>query len=94
MTNVWIWGPYLPKRGRMVVFKSLVHKKFFVKRLIGWPGDEIKMLGNQVVEINGVKIQRAFLENESLEDIKKGVFPKLGGGLESLYGKVGSKFKS
>jgi signal peptidase I len=51
--NYWVLGPYLPQRGKIVVFWSVKSHVYFVKRLMGLPGDVIKMKGNQVLEING-----------------------------------------
>ena len=70
-TRIWVWGPDLPDRGRMVVFRSPIYNKFFVKRLIGWPGDKIQMLGNQVIQINDMEVQKVFYEGEISEERRK-----------------------
>lgn len=53
LTKYWITGPHLPKRGETMVFWSEKSQVYFVKRLMGLPGDLIKMKGHQIIEING-----------------------------------------
>lgn len=55
-TDRWLLGPYLPERGQIVVFRSVRSDAYFVKRLMGLPGDIIKMKEHQVLEINGQKV--------------------------------------
>lgn len=54
--NQWVIGPKIPKRGQVVVFRSVKSQAYFVKRLMGIPGDIIKMKGHEVIEINGQKV--------------------------------------
>jgi signal peptidase I len=56
-TNNWVTGPYLPKRGQITVFWSVENQAYFVKRLMGLPGDKITMKGHQVLEINGQSVE-------------------------------------
>ena len=40
-TNSWMYGPEIPERGDIVVFRSVKDSGFFmVKRVVGLPGDE------------------------------------------------------
>lgn len=52
-SKTWLLGPKIPKRGMAVVFWSKKSQVYFVKRLMGLPGDSIKIKGHQVLEING-----------------------------------------
>ncbi len=55
-TQTWLLGPRLPQRGQTVVFKSKDGGPYFVKRLIGLPGDQITVLGDQIVKINDIEV--------------------------------------
>ncbi len=52
-TEKWILGPHKPERGDIVVFKS-VNKDghFIVKRVIGLPGDEIRISSKGFIQVN------------------------------------------
>lgn len=53
-TNIWAAKFGLPKRGDIVVFKSVEQDGIFVvKRVIGLPGDEIRITANGELVING-----------------------------------------
>jgi signal peptidase I len=50
-----------PERGDIVVFKARRDRnKDYIKRVIGLPGDEIRMIGG-VLHINGAPVQKEFL---------------------------------
>lgn len=53
MTKYWLTGPHVPPRGKSVVFWSQQSQVYFVKRLVGLPGDVLKIQGNQLLSING-----------------------------------------
>jgi signal peptidase I len=54
-SNHWLIQFGVPKRGDVVVFKSVEEKDIFlVKRVVGLPGDEVKLLENGTLLINGV----------------------------------------
>jgi len=59
------WGeilPYTPaKRGEIIVFRYPVHpQQHFVKRVIGLPGDHIRLLDRRVL-VNGVPLQENYV---------------------------------
>jgi len=54
------------KRGDIIVFESKEFNDTFIKRLIGLPGDEIK-ISNGEVSVNGEKIQEDYVKNNDLD---------------------------
>ena len=51
-----------PERGEIVVFKAKKDgNKDYIKRVIGLPGDEIRMIGG-VLHINGAPVKKEFVE--------------------------------
>ncbi len=53
-TEKWLIGPNVPNRGDIVVFKSVNEDSghFIVKRVIGLPGDEIRIGSKGFIQIN------------------------------------------
>jgi signal peptidase I len=53
-TKYWLMGPYLPERGDIIVFKSINEESghFVVKRVIGLPGDEIRINSQGFIQVN------------------------------------------
>lgn len=51
------------KRGDVVIFESVELDETLVKRLIGLPGDEIKITENGDVYINGEKFEQDFVKH-------------------------------
>lgn len=51
-----------PKRGDIVIFDSPVEDKIYIKRLIGLPGDEVKIVDNQLF-INGELQEEPYVRN-------------------------------
>jgi signal peptidase I len=61
----------LPKRGDAVVFRTPKDRKtFFIKRVVGLPGDRVQMI-NGVLNINGVPVKLERVEDKA-EDVKCG----------------------
>ena len=53
----WIWGPSLPSRGDIVVFRSVEKDDLFmIKRVVGLPGDKVKFTEAGDLYVNGEKI--------------------------------------
>ncbi len=68
---IWMWST--PQRGDIVVFKYPKNPRvFYIKRVIGIPGDRIEIRGHRIV-INGQKLQYApvnsEMTNEGTEDL-------------------------
>lgn len=62
-TKTWLWGPRLPKRGDVVVFRSKEDNYYFmVKRVVGLPGDKV---------VVGGKDQRLVINDQPLSMIAK-----------------------
>jgi signal peptidase I len=58
-----------PKRGDVVVFRSLEDDRWLIKRVIGLPGDQIAMYQNQLY-INNKIVQYTQLNQEIIDQIK------------------------
>ena len=68
-TTSWLFGPSLPARGDIVVFKSLDDDAhFMVKRVVGLPGDQVKMSANGELSINGKSFERSLDTEKEDED--------------------------
>lgn len=72
-THKWLVGPRLPQRGQIVVFKSKNEGPYFVKRLIGLPGDRIILHGDQLVKVNDIEVLE-YGEGEKWESTYKSLF--------------------
>jgi signal peptidase I len=63
-----------PERNEVIVFKYPNDtKKFFIKRIIGLPNEEIKIEGSDVIIINkenpdGFRLEQAYVQNKSNND--------------------------
>ncbi len=65
-----------PKRGDIIVFKfPMDPKKDFIKRVIGIPGDKIKIV-NKVVYVNGHKLKEPYIQHTSPQIIPAGLGPR------------------
>lgn len=66
-----------PDRGDVVIFRfPLDTSKFFIKRIIGLPGETVQIVRGQVFIINkdnpdGLKLPENYLENKSVENFEK-----------------------
>ncbi len=64
-TNQWLLGPEVPKRGDIVVFKSVDDSgHFLVKRVVGLPGDEIRVDEKGFVQVNDTPFVYQELESD------------------------------
>jgi len=76
------WNRFLPyrpvKRGDIVVFHYPVNPaEHFVKRVIGVPGDRVRLVNKQVL-VNGVRLQEPYVRLSSpLHDTFRDEFPRL-----------------
>lgn len=61
-TNKILWQRAFPKRGDVIVFRSVNDRKIMTKRVIGLPGDEIYMDNSGQIYINNEKLLRQFIE--------------------------------
>lgn len=59
LVNRWVYGVLSPQRGDIVFVRENDENAFLVKRVIGLPGDEVKMIWGQVF-INGVLIPEPY----------------------------------
>lgn len=70
-TQHWLLGPYGPERGNVIIFRNLDDSKFYVKRVIGLPGDKVVLEGDLVKSINDVPAEHRFyndIENRDLAE--------------------------
>lgn len=71
-TRTWLWGPQLPQRGDIVVFKAVDESgHFLVKRVVGLPGDTVDINSQGFLTVN--KIAWDYSE-VSTEDEERSVF--------------------
>jgi signal peptidase I len=89
--SVWDWMmPYRPvKRGDIIVFRYPVNPtQHFVKRVIGVPGDHVRLIERRVY-INGAPLQEPYVRYTSLvHDVFRDEFPRLNlpvAGLEGAW---------
>jgi signal peptidase I len=61
-TKVWLFDFGNPKRGDVVVFKSVEASYFMIKRVIGLPGDKIEMADDGMVKVNGQEFDEKALD--------------------------------
>lgn len=71
-TQKWVLGPKMPQRGDVMVFKSK-EGPYFVKRLVGLPGDKITMLGTRLIRIDFVDVLENY-EDELWESRYQALF--------------------
>ncbi len=62
----WLWKNRNPKRGEIVIFRSVEGKYFMVKRVIGIPGDRIVIKGHTIT-INGKELKKKPLHDGDIE---------------------------
>lgn len=68
-TDKWMIGPSTPERGDVVVFRSVKDPSFFmVKRVVGLPGDELKLDEQNSLIINGESVEFDSLSFESVRE--------------------------
>lgn len=57
-----------PQRGDVMVFFPPHDERYFIKRVVGLPGDEIRLIDN-VLYINGVKMPQAPVDESAYSDV-------------------------
>ena len=70
-TKVWALGPYPSKRNSIVVFLSRDESKYYIKRLVGLPGDELIIAGDFIIEVNGEKVEHEIFSNDEKRTLSK-----------------------
>jgi signal peptidase I len=87
--SVWDWiMPYRPvKRGDVIVFRYPVNPtQHFVKRVIGVPGDHVRLIDRRVY-INGTPMQEPYVRYTSqVHDVFRDEFPRLNVPVAGLEG--------
>ena len=63
LTNRLLWQRALPRRGDVVIFRSVNDRTIMTKRVIGLPGDEIYLDDSGQIWINNKKLKREFMES-------------------------------
>ena len=58
-----LWQRKIPKRGDVVVFRSVEDRKFMIKRVVGLPGEEVFLDEEGQVWINDEQLSRLQIEN-------------------------------
>jgi len=74
MVNKILYEFRAPKRGEVIVFHMPDEGRDFIKRVIGLPGDTVKVVGDQVF-VNGVQIEEPYLETAYAEARARGALP-------------------
>ena len=59
----FLWQRKIPKRGDVVVFRSVEDRKFMIKRVIGLPGDEISLDEEGQIWVNDNRLSRFRIKN-------------------------------
>lgn len=68
-TQTWAYGPKLPKRTAITVFKDPDDTKYLIKRLVGLPEDKLETIGDFIVSLNGEKVTHLKIEGKAKEDL-------------------------
>jgi signal peptidase I len=69
-SDTWLNGPKVPRRGDVVVFRSVSDASFFmVKRVIGLPGELITVNENGDILIDGKKVDREKMTFEEAAEV-------------------------
>ncbi len=72
-----------PERGDVMVFYPPNDSRYFIKRIIGLPGDHIKIV-NKVLYVNGVRADQTQIEQETNNGLTARIFSENLGGVEHL----------
>jgi signal peptidase I len=68
----WFYGPHLPERGEIVVFRAVEDAGYFmIKRVIGLPGDKIEYNAKGELKINGQMIEKKAFDATEFENLRR-----------------------
>jgi signal peptidase I len=60
----WVYGPVLPERRAITVFKDPDDSKYLIKRLVGLPNDKLMIFNDFILSLNGEKVTHKQLSDE------------------------------
>ncbi len=67
-TQSWVYGPKLPLRRALIVFKDPDDSKYLVKRLVGLSEDKLKVVKDFIVSVNDKRVShKKIIGEEKLE---------------------------
>jgi len=65
----WVYGPVLPKRRAITVFKDPDDSKYLIKRLVGLPGDKLVVFNDFILSLNGEAVSHTPLSKEEHKEL-------------------------
>lgn len=68
-TQKWAYGPKVPDRRAVTVFKDPDDSKYLIKRLVGLPRDQLEILGDFIVSVNGEGVVHKIIIGEEKTDL-------------------------
>jgi len=65
----WVYGPVLPERRAITVFKDPDDSKYLIKRLVGLPKDKLVIFNDFILSLNGEKVTHTKLSDEEHKEM-------------------------